>query len=118
MLFVSVFSEGALQAFGGFEEKGNMGALAKELIAERMKYAAILRRPAEYDRFASDENILVITRRAEKAPSAGEYPKYTTLDTVANLSDTEREFTIDGREMKLGAYECALVLDGKIVYSV
>ena len=68
--------------------------------------------------FASDENILVMTRRAEKAPSAGEYPKYTTLDTVANLSDTEREFTIDGREMKLGACECALVLDGKIVYSV
>ena len=118
MLFISVFSEGALQAFGGFEEKGNMGALAKEMISERVKYAAILRRPVEYDHFASDENILVMTRRAEKAPSAGEYPKYTTLDTVANLSDTEREFTIDGREMKLGAYECALMLDGKIVYSV
>ena len=118
MLFISIFSEGALQAFGGFEEKGNMGALAKEMISERVKYAAILRRPVEYDHFASDKNILVMTRRAEKAPSAGEYPKYTTLDTVANLSDTEREFTIDGREMKLGAYECALMLDGKIVYRV
>ena len=118
MLFVSVFSEGALQAFAGFEERGNMGALAKELIAERVKYAAILRRPAEYDHFASDENVLVMRRRAEKAPSAGEYPKYTTLDAIANFSDKETIFTLDGREMKLGAYGCALVHDGEIVYRV
>ena len=83
-----------------------------------MKYAEILKRPVEYDHFASDENVLVTRRRAEKAPSAGEYPKYTTLDTVANFSDKETTFTLDGREMKLGAYGCALVLDGEIVYRV
>ena len=118
MLFISVFSEGALQAFGGFEEKGNMGALAKEMISERVKYAAILRRPVEYDHFASDENILVMTRRTEKAPSAGEYPKYRTLQAVVNLSDRETTFTLDGREMSLGSYGCALVLDGEIVYGI